>query len=115
MPRHGLFISMTRTPNLPFTLAGDTDLRNRVRLFGNLLGEVLQEQAGKEILDAVETLRRGYIRLRKQENSKTRVISKAIMVMGVSMWRNFSLNHCSPRARIISLREMYPATSGRAT
>ena len=63
---------MTRPPTLPFTQAGDNDLRNRVRLFGNLLGEVLQEQAGKEIFDAVETLRRGYIRLRKQENSNTR-------------------------------------------
>ena len=63
---------MTRPPTLPFTQAGDNELRNRVRLFGNLLGEVLHEQAGKEIFDAVETLRRGYIRLRKQENSKTR-------------------------------------------
>ena len=49
-----------------------SDLRSRVRLFGDLLGEVLREQAGEDILSAVETLRRGYIRLRKQENSNTR-------------------------------------------
>jgi phosphoenolpyruvate carboxylase len=64
---------MTKTPTLPFTQIGDKDLRSRVRLFGNLLGEVLREQAGNDILSAVETLRRGYIRLRKQENSKARV------------------------------------------
>ena len=63
---------MTRPPTLPFTQAGDSELRNRVRLFGNLLGEVLHEQAGKDVLSAVETLRRGYIRLRKLENSNTR-------------------------------------------
>jgi len=63
---------MTKTPTLPFTQIGDKDLRSRVRLFGDLLGEVLREQAGEDILSAVETLRRGYIRLRKQENSRTR-------------------------------------------
>jgi phosphoenolpyruvate carboxylase len=45
----------------------DKLLRSRVRLFGNLLGEVLREQAGAEIFTAVETLRKGYIRLRKQD------------------------------------------------
>jgi len=63
---------MTRSPTLPFTQTGDNDLRSRVRLFGELLGEVLHEQAGKDILSAVETLRRGYIRLHKQDNIKTR-------------------------------------------
>jgi len=63
---------MTRSPTLPFTQPGDKDLRSRVRLFGDLLGEILHEQAGEDILFAVETLRRGYIRLRKQENSRTR-------------------------------------------
>ena len=63
---------MTKTSTLPFTQIGDKDLRSRVRLFGDLLGEVLREQAGNDILSAVETLRRGYIRLRKQENSNTR-------------------------------------------
>ena len=50
----------------------DKDLRSRVRLFGNLLGEVLREQAGQEILSGVETLRKGYIKLRKQENPTLR-------------------------------------------
>jgi phosphoenolpyruvate carboxylase len=45
----------------------DKLLRSRVRLFGNLLGEVLHEQTGPEIFSAVETLRKGYIKLRKQD------------------------------------------------
>ena len=52
--------------------ASDKELRSRVRLFGDLLGEVLREQAGEKILFAVETLRRGYIRLRKQDNPALR-------------------------------------------
>ena len=62
---------MTRTP-LPFDQPRDRLLRSRVRLFGNLLGEVLREQAGEGVLFAVETLRKGYIRLRTQENPALR-------------------------------------------
>ena len=62
---------MTKTP-LPFDQPRDRLLRSRVRLFGNLLGEVLSEQAGAGVLSAVESLRKGYIRLRKQENPALR-------------------------------------------
>jgi phosphoenolpyruvate carboxylase len=47
----------------------DKELRSRVRLFGNLLGEVLREQAGEGLFHAVEVLRKGYIRLRKNEDN----------------------------------------------
>jgi phosphoenolpyruvate carboxylase len=60
------------TPSSEFSHAGDKLLRSRVRLFGNLLGEVLREQAGKKVFSAVETLRKGYIRLRKQDNAGLR-------------------------------------------
>ncbi|MEE9493184.1 MAG: phosphoenolpyruvate carboxylase [Gammaproteobacteria bacterium] len=46
----------------------DKALRSRVRLFGNLLGEILAEQAGEKVLKAVEKLRKGYIRLRKADD-----------------------------------------------
>jgi phosphoenolpyruvate carboxylase len=46
----------------------DKELRARVRLFGNLLGQVLASQAGPKVLASVETLRRGYIRLRTRED-----------------------------------------------
>lgn len=50
----------------------DKQLRARVKLFGNILGDILREQAGERVFAAVETLRKGYISLRKQENSRKR-------------------------------------------
>jgi phosphoenolpyruvate carboxylase len=50
----------------------DKELRSRVRLFGNLLGNVLKAQAGENILETVEKLRKGYIRLRQEENPRLR-------------------------------------------
>ena len=50
----------------------DKQLRARVKLFGNLLGNVLRAQAGGRVLAAVETLRKGYINLRKEENPRQR-------------------------------------------
>jgi phosphoenolpyruvate carboxylase len=63
---------MTITQSREVTPAHDKNLRSRVRLFGDLLGEVLREQAGEGTLYAVEALRKGYIRLRKDENEKLR-------------------------------------------
>ncbi|MGB5473805.1 MAG: phosphoenolpyruvate carboxylase [Gammaproteobacteria bacterium] len=63
---------MTKAGTNEFEQAGDKDLRSRVRLFGDLLGEVLREHAGQNILDAVESLRKGYIRLRREENPRLR-------------------------------------------
>ena len=39
----------------------------------------------------------------------------SMIVIGVRMWRNFSLNQISPLTFMIALREMYPATRGKAT
>lgn len=50
----------------------DKALRSRVKLFGNLLGNVLRTQAGGRVFVAVETLRKGYIRLHKEENPNKR-------------------------------------------
>jgi phosphoenolpyruvate carboxylase len=49
-------------------MASDKALRSRVKLFGNLLGNILHEQEGGRVLVAVETLRKGYIRLSKEHN-----------------------------------------------
>jgi phosphoenolpyruvate carboxylase len=65
-------MGITKQQDMNYNPASDKELRSRVRLFGDLLGEVLREQAGESILFAVETLRRGYIRLRKQENPALR-------------------------------------------
>ena len=50
----------------------DKELRSRVRLFGNLLGGILRQQAGGQILAAVETLRKGFIRLRSHDDPRLR-------------------------------------------
>ncbi|MGD8547001.1 MAG: phosphoenolpyruvate carboxylase [Thiohalophilus sp.] len=50
----------------------DKPLRSRVKLFGNILGQILQEHAGDKVFNAVETLRKGHIRLRKVDNPKSR-------------------------------------------
>jgi phosphoenolpyruvate carboxylase len=63
---------MTTMQSSEDTPAPDRNLRSRVRLFGNLLGEVLREQAGEGVLYAVEALRKGYIRLRRDESEKLR-------------------------------------------
>nr|MBA2492388.1 phosphoenolpyruvate carboxylase [Gammaproteobacteria bacterium] len=41
----------------------DKQLRQRVKLYGNLLGEVLRAQAGYTVYAAVEKLRKGYLEL----------------------------------------------------
>ena len=51
---------------------GDKPLRTRVKLLGALLGNILREQEGEHVLAAVETLRKGYISLRKKENPAKR-------------------------------------------
>jgi phosphoenolpyruvate carboxylase len=61
------------TPDTPSrNLPRDKELRSRVRLLGNLLGNVVRRQAGEDIFSAVESLRRGYIRLRKKDNARLR-------------------------------------------
>ena len=50
----------------------DKNLRARVKLFGNLLGNVIKKLAGNDVYDAVEKLRKGYISLRKADNPKKR-------------------------------------------
>lgn len=50
----------------------DKELRARVKLFGNLLGQVLKRLEGRRALAAVEKLRKGYIALRKQEDPARR-------------------------------------------
>ena len=62
---------MSPTENLP-TQPNDKELRSRVKLFGNLLGNVILNLAGAHVYDAVEKLRTGYISLRKEENPRKR-------------------------------------------
>ncbi len=57
----------------------DKALRSRVKLFGTLLGNVLRTHAGEHVFDAVETLRKGYISLRKEDNPRKRRRLEAVV------------------------------------
>lgn len=50
----------------------DKQLRARVKLLGSLLGEIIETQVGKPMLDAVEKLRKGYIQLHEKEDAQLR-------------------------------------------
>ncbi len=57
----------------------DNQLHERVRLFGGLLGNILQAQAGDKVFEAVETLRKGYIDLREHSDfEKSEMLSHLI-------------------------------------
>ncbi|RMD79236.1 MAG: phosphoenolpyruvate carboxylase [Gammaproteobacteria bacterium] len=50
----------------------DKPLRARVKLLGTLLGNVLRAQAGGRVYAAVESLRRGYVSLHREDNLRKR-------------------------------------------
>ena len=54
------------------TASTDKQLRAKVKLFGNLLGNVLLSNAGAKVYDAVEKLRTGFIELHREEDSQKR-------------------------------------------
>ncbi len=71
--------SNPNNPDQPHKLAGllntastDKQLRARVKLFGNLLGNVLLANTDAKVYDAVEKLRTGFIELHKEEDSEKR-------------------------------------------
>ncbi|MDG4555587.1 MAG: phosphoenolpyruvate carboxylase [Candidatus Competibacter sp.] len=49
--------------------SSDKPLRDRVKLLGRMLGETLRDREGRHVLDAVETLRKGFTDLRRQSGS----------------------------------------------
>jgi phosphoenolpyruvate carboxylase len=61
------------------TATTDQQLRSRVRLFGNLLGNILLSQAGVDVYDAVEKLRVGFIELHKNEDIEKRARLMALI------------------------------------
>ncbi|ADC72611.1 Phosphoenolpyruvate carboxylase [Thioalkalivibrio sp. K90mix] len=63
---------MTQTDLDDRFLPKDKELRARVRLFGELLGNVIRKLEGQTVFDAVEKLRRGFVSLRKDEDPQLR-------------------------------------------
>ncbi len=76
--------------------AADKRLRSRVRLFGDLLGAVVKEQAGEKVFSSIERLRKGFISLRKKDSPRKRTylmrhIDKLDMQMLEHVIRAFSV------------------------
>jgi len=61
------------------TQISDKQLRSRVKLLGRLLGNVLHAQAGERVYKTVETLRKGYVSLRKKDDISKRARLKKII------------------------------------
>jgi len=61
------------------TTSTDKQLRARVKLLGNLLGNVLLSVAGANVYDAVEKLRKGFIDLHKKEDPVKRQYLMALI------------------------------------
>ena len=57
----------------------DKQLRARVKLLGTLLGNVVREQAGEAVFDAVEQMRKGFISLRKAEDPEMRQLLNTLI------------------------------------
>ncbi len=53
-------------------ISSDKSLRDRVKLLGRLLGDTLRDQEGRYVLDAVETLRKGFTEMRRQPSPEMR-------------------------------------------
>ena len=59
-------------PATPFHESSDKELRSRVKLLGKLVGNVLLKHEKPEVFHAVESLRTGFIQLRKRESEAKR-------------------------------------------
>lgn len=57
----------------------DKQLRSRVKLLGSILGDIIKTQVGKDIFEAVEKLRKGYIKLHENEDAQLRTELQAFI------------------------------------
>lgn len=63
---------MTSVSPATHQLPGIEQMQEKTRHFGEILGEIICEQEGAPVYEAVEKLRSGYISLRKQEDHQLR-------------------------------------------
>ncbi len=59
-------------PTISFHEQSDDELRSRVKLLGKLIGNVLLKHESPEVFHAVESLRTGFIQLRKRDSEARR-------------------------------------------
>ncbi len=68
-----------RTNVCPPSPQADAELRGRVQALGRMLGEVVRTQAGEEVFEAVERLRKGYIQLHQVDDPELRAELEAFI------------------------------------
>ena len=66
-------------PTTSFHAKSDEELRSRVKLLGKLVGNVLLKHESAEVFHAVESLRTGFIRLRKRDSEPRRKALKQLI------------------------------------
>lgn len=62
----------TINPSTRLTPLTDENLRQHVKIFGSLLGEVIESHTSSETYEVIEYLRKGFISLRQQDNPTLR-------------------------------------------
>ena len=66
-------------PTTSFHAKSDAELRSRVKLLGKLVGNVLLKHESAEVFHAVESLRTGFIQLRKRDSEPRRKALKQLI------------------------------------
>ena len=93
----------------------DGELREDIRLLGRLLGDTIREQAGAEVFDLVESIRRTAIRYRKDHDAPSlkqleRTIGRLGPAHATSVVRAFSyFHHLANAAEDLHARRTQPA------
>ena len=62
----------------------DVDLREDIRFLGRLLGDTVREQAGAEVFDLVEGIRRTAIRYRKARSPELKQLERTLGRLGTA-------------------------------
>jgi phosphoenolpyruvate carboxylase len=96
------------------TSDGDVDLREDIRFLGRLLGDTIREQAGEEVFDLVESIRRTAIRYRKDHDGPSlehleRTIGRLGAAHATNVVRAFSyFHHLANAAEDLHARSAQP-------
>jgi phosphoenolpyruvate carboxylase len=93
---------------------GDADLREDIRLLGRLLGDTIRDQAGAEVFDLVESIRRTAIHYRKDHDAPSlkqleRTIGRLGSAHATNVVRAFSyFHHLANAAEDLHARRAQP-------
>ena len=105
---------MVAKPKRSRSAGADADLREDIRFLGRLLGDTIREQAGTEVFDLVEAIRRTAIHYRKEHDPPSlkhleRTIGRLKPAHATSVVRAFSyFHHLANAAEDLHARRVEP-------